>query len=140
MGLAGRRGNRCGVGMETLHLSRLEPALAAGLLAGMAGFDPAGRTTQKNIEAMTTSGQCFAATADKSQAVYVLHVDNGVAWVSACKGSGPAQWARLLLPVIEVQAKGCNAVSFQTKRRGLVREAQRQGYQIAGYIMKKDLQ
>ena len=126
--------------METIHLSSLEAHLAASLLAGCAHLDPCGMATEADTEAMTAAGQCFAATSDKGQAVYVLKVKNGVAWVSAVKGSGPTPWRDVLLPVIEAQAKGCAAVAFQTARRGVVKSAVAQGYEITGWILKKRLQ
>lgn len=126
--------------METLQVSALEPHLAAQLLAGSAHLDPCGMATEQDTEAMTSAGQCFAVTSNTSQAVYVVKVKNGVAWVSAMKGSGATPWGDILLPMIEAQAKGCAAVGFQTTRRGGVKKAQAQGYRITGWIMKKDLQ
>lgn len=125
---------------KEIHLSRVDASTAAALLAGCQVLDPSGMTTERDMDAMTERGLCFAATAPDSQAVYVIKVANGVAWVSACKGFGPVDWANTLLPIIEAQAKGCAAVAFQTKRRGLVRQAKKQGYEVAGYIMKKAIQ
>lgn len=85
-------------------------------------------------------GQCYAATSERGQAVYVVRIENGVAWVDAAKGFGATDWTAALLPIVEMQAKGLASVGFQTKRRGLVRRAEKQGYHIAGYIMKKELQ
>lgn len=125
---------------QEVHLSRIPADLAAQLLTGCERLDPAGLTTSDTLPAMAARGACFAATTDTAQAVYVLKVENGRAWVSACKGAGPVDWSGLLLPVIEQQAQGLQAVAFQTARRGLVRKAQRQGYRVAGYIMEKNLQ
>lgn len=125
---------------KEIHLSRVDASTAAAILAGCHTLDPAGLTSAQDIAAMTERGHCFAATAPDSQAVYVIKVLNGTAWVDACKGFGPLDWSQTLLPIIEAQAKGCAAVAFQTKRRGLVRQAQKQGYQVAGYIMKKAIQ
>ncbi len=125
--------------METIHLSRLPHELAAGLLAGCEHLDPSGKTNRHTLGDMARAGQCFAATAEHAQAVYVVRVVNGIAWVDACKGSGPIDWSALLLNVIEKQAQGCASVAFQTKRPGLVRKAKRQGYRVAGWILKKDM-
>ena len=124
---------------KEVHLSRLEPAFAAALLAGCEPLDASGRTGPDDIHAMTRRGQCFVATAPDAQAVYVITVENGIAWVNAAKGAGPLDWSALLLPIIEAQAKGCRAVAFQTKRRGLVRRATRQGYKVTGWILNKEL-
>ena len=128
------------MGVQEVHVSRINAPLVASLLVGMETMDPTGRTTPQEIAGMAASGQCFAATAPGSQAVYVMHVQNGVAWVSATKGAGPLDWGNLLLPVIEAQAKGCAAVAFQTARPGLVRKAKRQGYAVTGWILKKAIQ
>ena len=125
---------------KTLHLSRLEPDLAAALLVGCERLDPTGMSTAQDLRAMTEAGQCYAATTDGAQAVYVVKVCNGVAWVDACKGAGAVDWSSALLPVIEAQAKGLFSVGFQTARPGLVRKAKKQGYEVAGWILRKKLQ
>ena len=91
------------------------------------------------MTAIAERGQCFQAVAEKSSAVYVLEVNSGHAWVSACKGCGPVAWRAVLLPVIEQQATGCKSVGFQTARRGLVRAAEKQGYEVTGWILRKKL-
>jgi len=125
---------------KEICLSRVEPELAAQILAGLHTLDPRGLCQPQDIQAMAKAGQCFAATAPGAQAVYIVKVSNGIAWIDACKGFGPVDWSLTLLPVIEAQAKGCAAVGFQTKRRGLVKQAKKQGYTVAGYIMRKSLQ
>ena len=125
---------------KTVYLSALAPDLAAGLLAGCARLDPRGTTTERDIPAMTAGGQCYAATADGGQCVYVVKVSNGVAWVDAIKGTGPQDWTFLAADLIEAQAQGLRAVAFQTARPGLVRRMERKGYRVTGWIMRKDLQ
>lgn len=125
---------------KEIYLSRLEPEFAAALLAGCAHLDPSGTSTEQDTAAMTERGLCFAATSDNAQAVYVLEIKNGIAWVNACKGTGATDWAGVLLPIIEAQAKGCAAVAFQTARPGLVRKAKQQGYSVTGWILKKAIQ
>jgi hypothetical protein len=91
---------------QKIHLSRLEPELAAALLVGCERLDPSGMCEAKDLPAMTNAGLSFCATADEGQAVYVLRIKNGVAWVDACKGNGPLDWSSVLLQVIEQQAQG----------------------------------
>ena len=105
----------------------------------MAQLDPAGLTSPQGVTEMAERGQCFAARRGQDSAVYVLRAVNGVAWISACTGTGATPWSRVLLPVIERQAQGCTAVAFQTARRGLVRQALAQGYEVTGWIMKKKI-
>ena len=125
---------------KEIYLSRLEPEFAAALLAGSEHLDPSGITTSKDIAGMAERGLCFAATAPAAQAVYIIEVKNGIAWVNAAQGFGPADWAGVLLPIIEAQAKGCHAVAFQTARPGLLRRAEKQGYTVTGWILKKAIQ
>lgn len=110
------------------------------MLAGCERLDPSGTTSAQGIAAMTERGHCFTATTEGGQAVYVVEVNNGMAWITAAKGEGAIPWRRLLLPMIEAQAAGCEAVGFQTARPGLVKAAQAQGYQVTGWILRKRLQ
>lgn len=126
--------------MEKIHLTQIDADTAAALLVGVAGRDPSGLSTEQSMHHTARCGQCYAATSESGQAVYVVRVENGVAWVDAAKGFGATDWTAALLPIIEMQAKGLASVGFQTERRGLVKRAQKQGYHIAGYIMKKGLQ
>lgn len=126
--------------MAKISISKLDSHSTALLLVGCESLDPCGMVTAQDIKRMTESGQCFAAKAEHSQAVYVLKIVNGVAWISACKGAGPVKWREVLLPIIEEQAKGLIAVGFQTKSKGLVKAAQAQGYEVTGWIMRKRIQ
>jgi hypothetical protein len=120
-------------------LSRIPADMAAALLVGCERLDPSGMTAPHDLGPMAAACQCFAATAPDSQAVYLVRVKNGTAWIDATKGAGPVDWSALLLPIIEAQAKGCAAVGFQTNRPGLVRKAKKQGYTVTGWILKKTL-
>jgi hypothetical protein len=126
--------------VEAVTLTRLQPAEAFAMLAGVEVLDPRGNTTPDDLQRMCELGHCFAATPDGGgQAVYVLHVKNGQAWVQAAKGEGHADLTRVVLPCIELQADGLDSIGFQTARRGLVRKAVRQGYRVAGFMLVKDL-
>ena len=125
--------------MEKIQLNHLEAHLAASLLTGCAHLDPCGMATEADIARLALTGQCFTATSETGQAVYVVKVKNGVAWIDAVKGNGATRWQNVLLPVIEAQAKGCASVGFQTRRRGVVKAAQAQGYEITGWILRKKL-
>ena len=95
--------------------------------------------TANSITAMAANGLCFEAKSDTGSAVYVLDCANGVAWVSACKGTGVTDWCAALLPAIERQAAGLQSVGFQTSRRGLVEKAKKHGYTVTGWILKKGI-
>lgn len=126
----------------TVHLSRLQPDLAAALLVGIESRDPVGRMTREQLPHKAAAGVCVAATTEDGagQVVYVVRVENGVAWVDFAKGHGPADWTAILGPVIEAQTKGVRRVAFQTMRPGLVRKAKKQGYRVCGWILAKDMQ
>lgn len=128
--------------METVHLSKLEPELAAQMLAGFAPLDPTGMHDERELPARLARSACLLATSEdnKSQAVYVLRVHNGVAWVDFAKGFGAMDWCAILGPVIEAQTKGVRRVAFQTARPGLVRKAIKQGFTVRGWILGKDMQ
>lgn len=126
--------------METLHLSQLEPDLAGALLTGCEHLDPRGITTAADLGNLARGGQCYLASAEAGQCVYVVKVQNGIAWVDAIKGHGPVRWSLVMPPVIEAQAKGLRAVAFQTARPGLVRQLEAQGYRTTGWVLRKDLQ
>lgn len=127
---------------QTVHLSKLEPDLAAQLLVGIEQRDPLGRLQRHELPQRTRNAACLLATSEDgtSQAVYVIRVENGVAFVDFAKGHGALDWTAILGPVIEAQTKGVRRVAFQTARRGLVRKALKQGYQVRGWILAKDMQ
>ena len=108
----------------------------------MAGRDTRGIVTAESLHQSAQRGHCFAVNhASGAQAVYIIAVENGQAWVTACRGEGGAvDFTKTLLPVIEHQAHGLAAVAFQTARPGLVRKAKAMGYQVTGWILKKELQ
>ncbi len=124
---------------KEIILSRVSPDFAAGFLAGIESHDPSGRSTPADIASTANAGQCFAATTADGQAVYIIKVDNGVAFVTAMLGRGPLDWYATLLPIIEAQAKGCNSVGITTCRRGVVRKAEKLGYRVTGWTLKKEL-
>lgn len=126
--------------MEALRLTTITPVLAAQLLRGMASADPSGMTAEEGIPGMARRGECLLATdAEGDQAVVVLAQANGVVWVNAARAVGGQGWCAPLLEAIERRAEGARAVAFQTARPGLARQAQKHGYTVAGYILKKDL-
>lgn len=125
--------------VETIEVVRLTPAEAVKALAGVEKRDPRGITTAQDMQTCTQRGECFAIRVPGAQLSYLLTVDNGQVWVQWAQASGPFDFEKVLSGVIEAQAKGCNSVAFQTGRRGLVRKAQRQGYRVTGWILKKEI-
>lgn len=125
---------------QALRLARIDAQQAGSLLAGLHTLDPRGIATPADIRRMADEGHCFSLTADNgAQAVYVLMVRNGQAWIEAAAAHGAVDFTRDGLAVIERQAERLDSVAFQTARRGLVRKAMKRGYRVTGWILKKDL-
>lgn len=124
---------------EGLTVTRIHPDIAALALASMEHLDPRGMTTADDIKSMCEGGQCFALTG-AADAVYVLNVRNGVAWVEAAKGGGQIDLTHALDSVLTEQAKGLKALGMQTARPGLVRKLKKHGWCVTGWIMRKGLQ
>jgi len=105
---------------------------AAGLRAPLACDTP---------EDIAEHGECFELrTADGGAGVFVLRRQAGVLWVDGAGARAPGSRltaAGLALFVEVARQTGCREVAFETTRRGLVRESQKHGYEVAGYIMRK---
>lgn len=126
--------------METIEVVRLAPSQAFAKLQDVAERDPRGITTAADMAWFTERSECFAIRGKGSEIVYMLKIENGQAWVQAAQASGPFSFEHVLSEVIERQAAGvCNSVAFQTSRPGLKRKAERAGYEVTGWILKKVL-
>lgn len=95
--------------------------------------------TAADVAPACSAANCFEVIGDDAAAVYVVAVRNGVAWIEAAAGRGSMDLTAALDALICGQSQGLQAVGFQTARLGLVRKAQRRGYRVAGWIMKKEL-
>lgn len=122
---------------QPLTVQAIAPAAAARALAGMHRLDPRGVMDEADVQDLAERGQCFEL-GGAADAVYVVNVRNGVAWIDALKGTGPDLVA-VVTELLEHQAEGCQALAFQTARPGLVRQAARHGWKVAGWIMRKEL-
>lgn len=107
---------------------------AAGLRAAMPWDTP---------EAIAARGQAFLLPTDTGPLVFVTHGAAGVLYIDAAAApqGGQGMTAQGLQLAEEVaRGGGFGEVAFQTVRRGLVRQAEKHGYVVAGYIMKKAIQ
>lgn len=126
--------------METLAIAPITPEAAYRFLGPIEARDPRGITRSADVRAGCESGLCFGLTlGDQSRGVYVLAVQAGQAYIRWARGVGPLDLTRTVLPVIEQQVAGLDSLAFQTARPGLVRKAQAQGYEVAGWILRKKL-
>lgn len=121
-----------------MKLTEVSPAHAARCLEGLQALDPAGMV--RDAQDIVAGGRCFQLQGDRSTAVYVLTVQNGVAWVQAAAGNGPIDWTAVLDETITQQAAGLRALGCQTARPGLVRRLQRRGWRISGWVLRKELE
>lgn len=124
-----------------IEATPIPASAAAARLAGLHELDPRGLMAADDVLPMCESGKCMALAGDGVEAVYVLRVINGAVWIDAAAGQGgPHDLCELLDAVLTVQAQGMRHLAMQTARPGLVRKLKRQGWTVAGWIMRKDLQ
>jgi hypothetical protein len=109
-------------------------------LQGVAELDPSGIAS--DAADLTRCGQAFAVEGEGGNAVFVVVVRNGCAFVVAAKGAGRIDMTQVLDQVVTRGATndGCTSIGLQTARPGLVRKLQKRGFRITGWVMKKDLQ
>lgn len=90
-------------------------------------------------EQLAEGGECFRLTTASGEGVFVLSRAGDVLWIAGAGSCGGEGLTEAGLAAIERAARGqgCSAVGFQTVRRGLVRRAERAGYEVVGYLMKK---
>ena len=141
MGVRRRGFTHWGSAVETLRIDRIKPEEAEQALRGLEAFDPRGIMTARDLHRYAVLGQCFSCATDTASGAYILDVEHGQAWVQAAMARGPFNFLDCMLEVVERQAQGmCHSVAFQTKRRGLVRRAEKKGYRVVGWILKKELE
>lgn len=59
-------------------------------------------------------------------------------WIDAAAGKAPGyDLTAAGLAIVEAQAAGLETVGFLTRRPGLLKKAQRLGYQVDGWILRK---
>lgn len=124
---------------KALTVRRIDPAMAARMLAGMEGLDPCGMLTPEGIGELCKGGQCFEL-AGAVDAVYVVRVENGVAWIDAVRGTGRVDCTAVVDQLVTEMAQGLRCVGMQTARPGLVRKLTRRGWRVTGWVMRKELQ
>lgn len=98
-----------------------------------------------DMEACLSRSQLFEVkVAGQVVARYALEqvqADKGVeVWVTALAGSLPGvDLVRGLSPYIEQQCARADCLTMQTRRPGLVKKLEREGWQLSAYIMRKKL-
>jgi hypothetical protein len=100
--------------------------------------DPAGRY---DADALMALGQCWKITeAGRIVAALVTSEEDGALWVLAAVGRAEHDLVDVMAAHLGETAQGrYKAIGFRTARPGLVKKAQRHGYTVEAYIMRKTL-
>lgn len=119
-------------------LEEVSQAQAAAVFSVTQVPDPCGTSTP---ESLASAGQAFELKAAGGSAVFVVRKDGPLLWIQAAAGAAADDLTQVGLELIEEMARQaqCTHVGFQTARPGLVRKASRRGYQVYGWIVKKEL-
>lgn len=94
--------------------------------------------------ALCAQGITFEVLQDgETIAAYNLQLDDhGVAWVMAAGGGRPGlDLTATVTPAIEAQARalGAHQLALNTKRRGLIKKMQKQGFALTSATLRKTL-
>lgn len=98
--------------------------------------DPAG---MQDAQSMAAGGSSTAFQIGAGELVATLSKDGQTLWVDAAAGFGDVLSDGFALADQIAKQSGCNAVSFQTARPGMVKRARQAGYTVAGFILKKKI-
>jgi hypothetical protein len=94
------------------------------------------------LDNIAAYGQCFALDTGRGACAFVLRKKGDVLWIDAAAatrpGAGVTEDGMQLAEAIARQT-GCTQIAMETNRRGLLRKTQKNGYVVAGYILKKAL-
>lgn len=115
----------------------LDPAQAFDTTAGAA-----------SIRELCQGATCYRVETDQAEVVgayalrMVRHEAGSVAWIQAGAGTLPAiDLTRSIVPAIEAQARaaGARQLAVTTRRNGLIRKLLRQGFEVSGITLRKNL-
>ena len=93
-----------------------------------------------SAEGIAEHGQCFEFSSGGKTCAFVVRQKGEILLIDAAatnSSAGGMTAAGLALADTVANRMECTHIAFETNRRGLVRLAQKNGYQIAGYILKK---
>jgi hypothetical protein len=100
--------------------------------------DPQGVATPQSL---ATAGEAFEFFAAGGSCRAVIRKNGGQLWIEAASGKAADDLTAIGLELAEEVARqaNCQEVSFQTCRAGLMKKAIQHGYQVAGWILKKEV-
>lgn len=124
-------------------LDALTPEAAAAFAAVHAQFDTSGGLVTL-AEWLHNAQVCEVTEDGRAVAWFALrgfrHAHTEEAELIAAAGRASVDLTKTVLPYIESQVTPADALTIYTRRRGLVRKLERQGYRLDGYVMRKTLQ
>lgn len=122
------------------------PGEAAVLLAGL----KSAKTDSQNrysLAEVIGAGQAYkiVTAAGETVAAYVLAQLGVNLWIMAAAGRAAFDLTGAISALVDAQAAGFQWIGFRTERRGLVRKAQRHGYQVTrqeggAYFLRKNIE
>ncbi|QGZ37768.1 hypothetical protein IP92_02938 [Pseudoduganella flava] len=100
--------------------------------------DPDGR---HSVDALIDAGQCWKIVEEGViTGALVTEACGDELWVSVAVGRAQTDLVDLMADHLRDHADGrFRAIGFQTARRGLVKKAEKHGYRVAAYIVRKTL-
>lgn len=100
--------------------------------------DPDGR---HSVDALIATGQCWKIVEEGAiTGALVTEAYGDELWISVAVGRAQADLVELMADHLREHAAGrFRTIAFQTARRGLVKKAERHGYRVAAYIVRKAL-
>ena len=121
---------------QVIQAREIDAHTAARYLSEYDLVDPDGLAT---VDSVCKAGQAYEMDLSRSfngKLVYVLEVCGPIAWITAAAGTTRGAAASVLW-FIERQARalGASILQFQTVRRGLMRLAERRGYERRGSLL-----
>lgn len=100
--------------------------------------DPQGIATPESLAA---AGEAFEFFAAGGSCRAVVRKNGCQLWIEAASGKAADDLTAIGLELAEEVANQaqCQEVAFQTCRAGLMKKATQHGYQVAGWILKKEI-
>ncbi len=93
-------------------------------------------------EQIARHGNCFEMQTEQGRCAFVVRRKDDVLWID---GAGALEGQGFTGPGLELckeiaRQSNCKTLAFETARPGLVRAAQHHGFEVAGYIMKVQIE
>lgn len=123
-----------------VHVSIAEPGEVRDLLraAHSVKTDPSGRFS---VDSMIAGGTCWKIVESGAiTAALLTSEEGGALWVLIASGRSCTDLVDIMAAHLQQHAAGrFSSIGFRTARKGLVRKAERHGYEVEAFIMRKKL-